>query len=228
MQSRQVMVGSRSLVLEQPGITEDQLACLERDAALLRAFVLVDGMPAGAIEFADALRPTVRDTLDRLRTLGISRTLLLSGDNPAYVDRVATQLGLPEAYGDLLPKDKLEFIERLEGAGEKVVMVGDGVNDAPALTRADVGVALASHGRGIASESADVVLLQDDIAGVAEGVSIARKTMRVARQSIVAGLGLSIVAMGFAAVGLISPVVGALIQEGIDVAVIINALRTSR
>ena len=227
VQSRQVMVGSRSLVLEQPGITEDQLACLEHDAALLRAFVLVEGVPAGAIEFADALRPTVRDTLDRLRSLGISRTLLLSGDNPAYVDRVATQLGLPEAYGDLLPKDKLAFIERLGVAGEKVVMVGDGVNDAPALTRADVGVALASHGRGIASESADVVLLQDDIAGVAEAVSIARKTMRVARQSIVAGLGLSIVAMGFAAVGLISPVVGALIQEGIDVAVIINALRTS-
>jgi heavy metal translocating P-type ATPase len=228
VQSRQVMVGSRSLVLEQPGIQEDQLACLERDAALLRAFVLVEGVPAGAIEFADALRPTVRDTLDRLQALGISRTLLLSGDNPAYVDRVATQLGLPEAYGDLLPKDKLAFIERLGVAGEKVVMVGDGVNDAPALMRADVGVALASHGRGIASESADVVLLQDDIAGVAEAVSIARKTMRVARQSIVAGLGLSIVAMGFAAVGLISPVVGALIQEGIDVAVIINALRTSR
>ena len=228
VQSRQVMVGSRSLVLEQPGIQEDQLACLEHDAALLRAFVLVEGVPAGAIEFADALRPTVRDTLDRLQTLGISRTLLLSGDNPAYVDRVATQLGLPEAYGDLLPKDKLGFIERLGVAGEKVVMVGDGVNDAPALMRADVGVALASHGRGIASESADVVLLRDDIAGVAEAVSIARKTMRVARQSIVAGLGLSIVAMGFAAVGLISPVIGALIQEGIDVAVIINALRTSR
>ena len=228
VEGRSVLVGARSLALEQPGIEPTTLDGLERGGAALRAFVIVDGTVAGAINFADELRPSVAPTLRRLTDLGIRRTLLLSGDNPTYVAQVAKTLGLAEAHGNLLPKDKVGFVERLAAAGERVLMVGDGVNDAPALSRADVGVALASHGHGIASESADVVLLQDDVAGVAEAIAIARKTMRVARQSIRVGLGLSMAAMVFAAFGLITPVVGALIQEGIDVAVIINALRTSR
>jgi P-type E1-E2 ATPase len=118
-------------------------------------------------------------------------------------------------------------VAQLEHAGEHVLMIGDGVNDAPALSRATVGIALAAHGRGIASESADVVLLKDELSGVADAIEIGHKTMRVARQSIVVGLVLSGVAMGFASVGMIAPVAGAVIQEAIDVAVILNALRTS-
>ena len=174
------------------------------------------------------VRRGVSETFARLGELGIRRTLLLSGDNPDYVASVAAEVGIREARGNLLPQDKMAEIERLEAAGAHVLMVGDGVNDAPALSRADVGVALASHGRGIASESADVVLLKDDVAGVVDAIEIGRKTMRVARQSILVGLGLSGLAMGFAAFGFIAPVVGALIQEAIDVAVIVNALRTSR
>jgi P-type E1-E2 ATPase len=141
---------------------------------------------------------------------------------------VAASLGITEAKGDLLPADKVSVVSQLEHAGEHVLMVGDGVNDAPALSTASVGVALAAHGRGIASESADVILLEDDLSGVAEAIEIGHKTMRVARQSIWVGLGLSGVAMVFAAFGLITPVVGAVLQEAIDVAVIVNALRTSR
>jgi len=225
---RRVLVGSRSLVLEQPHVDEARLRALESGDAMLRAFVLVDGQAAGAIEFADAIRPTVEATFARLRRLGIHRTLLLSGDNPAYVASVARVVGIAEAKGDLLPEDKVAVVEQLERAGEHVLMVGDGVNDAPALSRAAVGVALAAHGRGIASESADVVLLQDDLSGVAEAIEIGHKTMRVARQSILVGLGLSAIAMGFAALGMIAPVMGAVLQECIDVAVILNALRTSR
>jgi P-type E1-E2 ATPase len=118
-------------------------------------------------------------------------------------------------------------VTQLEHAGETVMMVGDGVNDAPALSSAAVGVALAAHGRGIASEAADVVLLRDDLAGVADAVEIGRKTMRVARQSILVGLGLSGAAMLVAALGGITPIAGAALQEAIDVAVILNALRTS-
>ena len=231
VQGRRVLVGSAALVAER-GAIPAALRTLEvtngEPARGLRSFVLVDGALAGSIEYADVIRPGVARTFERLRGLGIDRTLLLSGDNPAYVAAVAADVGIRDARGNLLPEDKVREVERLEAGGASVLMVGDGVNDAPALSRADVGVALASHGRGIASESADVVLLKDDVAGVAEAIEIGRKTMSVARQSILVGLGLSGIAMGFAAFGMIAPVVGALIQEAIDVAVIVNALRTSR
>jgi heavy metal translocating P-type ATPase len=224
---RSVVVGARALMLDEFRVDPSRLGTLE-DGAMLRAFVVVDGQPAGAIEFADRLRPGVAGTFERVRAAGVRRTLLLSGDQPAYVAAIAKAVGIAEAKGNLLPADKLAVVEQLQKAGEHVLMVGDGVNDAPALSRADVGIALAGRGRGIATESADVILLNDDLAGAAEAIEIGRKTMRVARQSIVVGLGLSVAAMLFAALGFIAPVVGALIQEGIDVAVILNALRTSR
>jgi heavy metal translocating P-type ATPase len=223
-----VAVGSRSFAIEEQGATEARLQPLGNGDGTLRAFVLIDGQPAGAIEFADVVRPRAIATLARLRREGVGRTLLLSGDQPSYVNSVASAVGITEARGDLLPQDKVDVVAQLKRAGEGVLMVGDGVNDAPALSTADVGIALAAHGRGIASESADVILLEDELSAVAEAVEIGHKTMRVARQSILVGLGLSVAAMAFAAYGFIAPAVGALLQEAIDVAVIANALRTSR
>jgi len=222
-----VTVGARSFVLENGAFDEQRLRALENGDNALRAFVIIDGDPAGVVEFADALRPNVRETFDRLRRAGIERTLLLSGDSANYVRDVAQRVGITEARGNMLPVDKVAVVAQLEHAGEHVLMVGDGINDAPALSQADVGIALAAHGRGIASEAADVILLEDELRGVADAVEIGRKTMRVARQSILVGLGLSGVAMMFAAGGMITPTVGALLQEAIDVAVILNALRTS-
>jgi heavy metal translocating P-type ATPase len=223
-----VMVGSRSFVLESWPSRESHLIPLENGHTALRSYVMIDGRLGGTIEYADKIRTTVPDTLARLRRAGIGRTMLLSGDQMPYVAAIAAEAGIAEARGELLPQDKVDVVAQLKRSGERVLMVGDGVNDAPALSAADVGVALAAHGRWIASESADVILLEDDLPDVAEAVEIGRKTMRVARQSIVVGLGLSCVGMLFASYGLLVPVMGAVAQELIDVAVILNALRTSR
>jgi P-type E1-E2 ATPase len=153
--------------------------------------------------------------------------VLLSGDRDARVQEVARELGVAEAHGDLLPDDKVDRIKAMVASGERVAMIGDGINDAPALSAAHLGVALAAHGGGIAAESADCVLLADDLTLVPRAIKISRRAMRIAKQSIYVGIGLSIIAMGFAAAGLLPPVAGALVQEAIDVAVILNAIRAA-
>jgi P-type E1-E2 ATPase len=190
--------------------------------------VAVDGQPAGTIDFADEVRPGLPEMLAKLSTLGVRRFLLLTGDHADNARAVAAACGIREVMADLLPAEKVAAVDRLERSGERVAMVGDGTNDAPALRRATVGVALAAHGGGITAEAADVVLLADDPARLVEAIAISRRTLTIARQSIWAGLGLSAVAMVFAALGRIPPTGGALLQEGIDVAVILNALRASR
>jgi heavy metal translocating P-type ATPase len=193
----------------------------------LRACVTVDGRAAGVVEYADAVRPTAASLVERLRRLGIRRIVLLSGDSADNATAVARAVGVDEARGDLLPQDKVAAVRALTARGERVVMLGDGTNDAPALGIATVGIALASGGGGITAEAADAVILGDDPDRLADAVEISRRTMRIARQSIWVGLGLSGAAMLVAAAGYIPPTVGALLQEAIDVAVILNALRAA-
>jgi heavy metal translocating P-type ATPase len=226
VEGRTVAVGSPSFISAQhPGVAE-QLLAMDHDRGL-RAWVAIDGRAAGIVSYADHLRPDIATTLAGLRASGIKRLALLSGDSQENASAVAAQVGIDDARGDLTPEDKVDAVRALEASGERVLMVGDGTNDAPALSTASVGIALAAHGGGISAEAADVVLLRDDITLVGRALAIGRRSMRIARQSIVVGLGLSIAAMGFAAAGYIAPVAGALLQEAIDIAVILNALRSS-
>jgi heavy metal translocating P-type ATPase len=225
---REIRVGARAFVLAYCRHDAGELARLEGDEAGLRAYVAVDQRLAGVIEYADELRPDLPAVLARLRRMGVPRVLLLSGDHAPNARAVAKQIGIAEVHGDLLPGDKAAVVRRLSAAGEVVMMVGDGTNDAPALSSADVGVALAGHGGGVTAEAADVIILVDVLDRVADAVAIGHRTLRIARQSIWFGLGLSGAAMLAAAFGYIAPVAGAVIQETIDVAVILNALRTSR
>ncbi len=222
---REVAVGSRAYLQHRYPVLRGEWKLPPNP--VLSAHVAIDGVHSGVIEFADRVRTAARETIAHLRREGIRRVILLSGDDTPTTRAVATAVGIDEARGDLLPQDKVAAVTELRRSGAQVVMVGDGTNDAPALTAATVGIAMARHG-GVTAEAADAVLLSDDIADVARAIHISKRTMRIARQSIVAGLGASAVAMVFAALGLIPPTMGALLQEGIDVAVILNALRASR
>jgi len=222
-----VRVGARSFVLPDCEGGVMAAAGLERSGATLRAYVSVDRRLAAVLEYADQLRPDLAGLLGALEASGIHRVALLSGDHAPIAREIAARVGIEETYGDLMPEDKARFIERIRAEGGVVMMIGDGINDAPALSTADVGVALAAHGGGIAAEAADIIVLVDSLARVAETKSIADRTMRIARQSIRVGLGLSGIAMLVAALGGLTPIVGAALQEVIDVAVILNALRTS-
>ena len=163
----------------------------------------------------------------RLAGLGIALSVA-TGDRRAAAEDAVAQLGVPIAIeSECTPAAKLELIAAHQRRGQVVGMVGDGINDAPALARADVGLVYAHEAQTAASEAADVVLLGGDAAGVLKALEIARRSVGVATQGILVGIGLSVVAMVFAALGYVPPLVGAFLQEGIDVAVILNALRAS-
>lgn len=228
VEGRQVRVGSRSYVVAAQGDGAAAAAdALVPDDALY-ALVAVDDAVAGALVFADEARAHADDAVKALRALGIERLVVLSGDREATVRSLAQAVGISELHGDLSPEDKVDAVNELMAAGHEVLMVGDGTNDAPALSAASVGVAVGTGSGGIATEASDVVLLGDDLRRVPESVAIARRTLRITKQSIRVGLALSGTAMLVAAFGYIEPAVGALLQEGIDLAVIANALRASR
>jgi P-type E1-E2 ATPase len=180
----------------------------------------------GRIVLSDPLRPEAADAVAAVRSRGIEQVVMLTGDSRAVADPVARELGITEADAELRPLDKARIIHELQP--RPVMMVGDGINDAPVLAAADVGVAVASRGATIASETADAVLAVDDLGRLAEAMTIARQTRRIARQSVWLGVGISVAVMLVASTGVLPPLIGALVQEGIDLLTIANALRATR
>jgi len=221
LNGQHVIVGSPRFLKEKTGKAIPEAS----KAPELATYVAVDGIAVGLITFKDQLRPGVPELMKRLRELGVQRLVMLTGDNKEHADVVGKQAGLDQIEANLLPEDKVRLVQDLKKQYGTVGMVGDGINDAPALATATVGLAMGAHGTGISAEAADIVLLVDDISRVANAVEDGQRMIRIAKQSIYVGLGLSFVCMVLAALGLIPPAVGALLQEGIDVAVIVNALR---
>ncbi|MGO4525203.1 heavy metal translocating P-type ATPase [Microvirga sp. 2MCAF35] len=186
--------------------------------------VAIDGEPAGLLILADALRSESAHVIDSLRRLGISRIVLASGDRRDVAEAVTVGLHLDEVHSNLKPDRKIAIVQAEKQYGP-VMMIGDGVNDAPALAAADLGVAMGARGAAASAEAADVVLLVDRLDRIPMAIEAARWSRRIALQSVYAGIGLSGAGMIVAALGYLTPVQGALIQEVIDVAVILNALR---
>jgi P-type E1-E2 ATPase len=163
-----------------------------------------------------------------LKAANVTETILLTGDGEAVARQIASLAGVDRVVAQCLPEQKVQVIEAELAQGKRVLMVGDGVNDAPALALATVGIAMGSQGLTPSASVADAVLLSPDILKIASAVHLGRRVMRIARQGIWIGMGLSFVAMIFAALGYIPPAVGAVLQEGVDVVVILNALRAGR
>lgn len=186
-------------------------------------YVAINGKLAGVISFVDEIRPETKTMLGMLKKYKVRHTLMVTGDNQVTAEKVAKTLGIENVVAECLPGDKIRAIEALEH--RPVGFVGDGVNDAPVLTAADVGIALGARGSTAASESADVVIMLDDITKVAASVSIAKRTFFIAKQSILMGIFISLGLMAVFSTGKFSAVQGAAVQELVDVAVILNALR---
>jgi heavy metal translocating P-type ATPase len=189
------------------------------------AHVAVDGRIAGTIQFADRLRHQVPSLMQHLAVLGVRDTVMLTGDREAPAEAIAAQAGIRTVRANLLPADKVTAVRELANRYGNVLMVGDGINDAPALAAATVGVAMGAHGTAVSAEAADVVLLVDDIARLGDAMAISRRMRQIALQSIAVGLGVSFALMVVASLGYITPAAGAVIQEALDAAVILNALR---
>ena len=220
---RDVLVGSRHWLAEH-GVEASLPAGLDGDAKVL---IAVDGAAAGVALIGDQLRSDADHLVPRLRAAGIRHVAMVTGDRRSVAEAVGERLGVDRVYADQTPDQKLDVVRALQAQPElrSIVMVGDGINDAPALALADVGIAMGSGGATVSSETADAVVLVDRVDRVADAISFSRRALYIAHQSVLLGIGASLVAMGFAAFGYLQPVAGALLQEGIDVAVILNALR---
>ncbi|QOZ08892.1 heavy metal translocating P-type ATPase [Bradyrhizobium sp. CCBAU 51765] len=223
---RQVTAGSREMLPSHAELSPWELRAIRRASwrSALIVFIAVDGRPIGALLLADELRPDTPRAIRLLRDAGIVRMVMVTGDRAAAAQAIGAALDLDAVLADRVPSDKVEAV-RTEQRQHPTIMVGDGINDAPALAVADIGVALGARGASASSEAADVVILADRLDRVGEAIVIAQRARRIAVQSIVVGMGLSLAAMAAATLGWLDPVPAAIVQEVIDVAVILNALR---
>ena len=223
---RRVTAGAREMVFAGERVADWAIRAIRRASwrSALIVFVAVEGRPVGALLLADELRSDTPRAIRLLREAGIARILMVTGDRAAAAQAIGAALDLDGVLAERVPSDKVDAV-RSEQRLHPTIMVGDGINDAPALAAADVGIALGARGASASSEAADVVILADRLDRVGEAIVIARRARHIAVQSIVVGMGLSMLAMLAAALGWLMPVPAAILQELIDVAVILNALR---
>jgi P-type E1-E2 ATPase len=223
-----VDVGSLAFARKRELVALETLSQAREDAGAADetvAVIGIDGRVAGLVIYADPPRPDARQLVRDLSTLGISETVMLTGDDSRTAAAIASEVGISTVKAELLPADKVAAVKNLLTQHNGVIMVGDGINDAPALASATVGIALGAHGAAVSAEAADIVILADDLARVGVAMEIGKHTVHIAKQSIFVGLGVSSLMMVVAAFGYIPPTLGALLQEVLDVGVIATALR---
>ena len=222
-QNKQVLVGRLSFI-EQMGIDLPPDVNID-SASQTTTFVSIDGKLVGALTFVDALRAESKALIANLQFQGIKHISMLTGDNQTTAQNIANKIGIKEVHANLLPADKVRVLKEIPAEFRPSAMVGDGVNDAPVLAASDVGIALGARGSTAASESADIVIMLDQVERVSLAIKIAKNTIHIGTQSILAGITMSVGLMLIFATGKFKPVIGAAVQELVDVVVIFNALR---
>ncbi len=211
-----IKVGKASFVAPTAQVAETTQTCV---------YISLNDRYIGTITFIDKLRFEAAQTMQSLRDHGVKHLMMLTGDQQAIAQTIAKEVGIDDVRAKLLPEEKIQALKAVPESEHPVIMVGDGVNDAPSLTVADVGIAMGAHGATAASESADVVILKDDLLKVAKAVEIAQDTLRIARQAVLIGIFICVFLMLVASTGLIPAIVGAMFQEVIDTVSILWGLR---
>ncbi len=222
VEGRVVLVGNAAL-LRESGVA---LEAAVEDGGRTPVHVAVDGQFAGVIFIADTLRPGARQALAELKASGVKRIVMLTGDNAATAQVVATELGIDEVRAELMPADKVAAIAELQAQGHRVAMVGDGINDAPALAKADVGIAMGGGGTQAALEAADIALMTDDLGKIAAARAIARRAYRTVQENLFVGVGVvHVLGITAALLGWIGPIQAAIIHLGPDILVFVNSVK---
>lgn len=219
---RAVLVGNAALLREN-GVA---LAAAVEDGGQTPVHVAIDGQFAGVIFIADSLRPGAREALAKLKQTGVKRIVMLTGDNEETARAVASSLGVDEVHANLMPEDKVTAIEDLKKQGHRVAMIGDGINDAPALARADVGIAMGGGGTQAALEAADIVLMTGDLSKIVSARAIARRAYRTIQENLFVGVGVvHVLGITAALMGWIGPIEAALLHLGPDILVFVNSAK---
>lgn len=225
VEDRQVLVGNQAFLAEN----KIQVPALDREPTGTTIYVALDGQLAGTLDLADQLRPGAKDAIIRLKATGVKKVVMLTGDSARTAKQVATQLGLDDVRADLLPEDKVNAIAEFQQGKHVVAMVGDGVNDAPALARADVGIAMGARGTQAAIEAADVALMTDDLSRIVFARALARRAYRTIQENLYVGVGVvHVLGITAALLGWIGPIQAALLHLGPDILVFVNSIKLLR
>jgi Cd2+/Zn2+-exporting ATPase len=231
LRGRRVIVGSMNLMREHHVVMDEETTrFVDAESALGRTTVMVaeESEPVGIISISDIPRKGIENSISQMKSNGVRKVLMLTGDNLSAAKEMARQVGIDEAYANLLPEDKVKHVEALKEQGHRVIVVGDGVNDAPALATANVGISMGIAGTDVTMETAGIVLMTDDLSKVGKTMTLSRRVLSVIKQNVVFSILVNVMGLLLSTQGFVSPVLASVVHESNALIVVFNSLRLLR